>query len=432
MDVTFAHLNGNKINFSNKQSRNASKIEQEHSDYKTQVKIMNRFLLLLFFFLLNYLTLCSQSIIESHMMGHSLMDHSSPTQETKIAYWIHELAVEAGHTYESTGQFGSIWDFANFNPISQWGSPGIPASWDSDVEAFGDASLNNFIYTVFNYIQDLPSNVPYYGSPSVLGSSERLADSVRHYQANLPIFLYENWPDMGPFTTDPFNPSPSEMANYHTYTLGAFHDWWLNLHDSLLLSRPSYQIRMIPVGPVLSELLTTAPYDTISPLDLYEDNAPHGRESIYFLAGLATYMAIYEERAPSSYSPPATIHPAIVNNLPDIIDDFWDYMIAFNDANGNNRVFNNPPANNDQDGDGVVDSLDNCIAVANPDQADYDNDGIGDLCDTLENRVTIDLGILYQKDAEGILLKGRDGNCYLLFMDSNGVLQSELRPCPSP
>jgi hypothetical protein len=83
MDVTFAHLNGNKINFSNKQSRNASKIEQEHSDYKTQVKIMNRFLLLLFFFLLNYLTLCSQSIIESHMMGHSLMDHSSPTQETK-------------------------------------------------------------------------------------------------------------------------------------------------------------------------------------------------------------------------------------------------------------------------------------------------------------------------------------------------------------
>ena len=36
----------------------------------------------------------------------------------------------------------------------------------------------------------------------------------------------------------------------------------------------------------------------------------------------------------------------------------------------------------DSDGDGIVDTLDNCIDIANPDQADKDNDGIGDLCDT--------------------------------------------------
>ena len=76
----------------------------------------------------------------------------------------------------------------------------------------------------------------------------------------------------------------------------------------------------------------------------------------------------------------------------------------------------------DTDGDSIPDCAD----------SDNDNDGIGDLCDTPENRVTIDQGILYQKDAEGILLKGRDGNCYLLFVDNNGSLQSELRPCPSP
>jgi DNA-binding beta-propeller fold protein YncE len=35
----------------------------------------------------------------------------------------------------------------------------------------------------------------------------------------------------------------------------------------------------------------------------------------------------------------------------------------------------------DVDDDGVPDGLDNCPMVANPDQADNDNDGIGDICD---------------------------------------------------
>src|SRR5262249_43774017 len=35
----------------------------------------------------------------------------------------------------------------------------------------------------------------------------------------------------------------------------------------------------------------------------------------------------------------------------------------------------------DTDGDGVVDCLDNCRLVANPDQRDSDGDGTGDACD---------------------------------------------------
>jgi gliding motility-associated-like protein len=37
----------------------------------------------------------------------------------------------------------------------------------------------------------------------------------------------------------------------------------------------------------------------------------------------------------------------------------------------------------DDDNDGVLDSLDNCPFVANPDQADRDRDGLGDVCDTI-------------------------------------------------
>jgi hypothetical protein len=40
------------------------------------------------------------------------------------------------------------------------------------------------------------------------------------------------------------------------------------------------------------------------------------------------------------------------------------------------------PASPDADGDGVPDQLDDCPTVANPDQADTDQDGAGDACDT--------------------------------------------------
>jgi hypothetical protein len=44
------------------------------------------------------------------------------------------------------------------------------------------------------------------------------------------------------------------------------------------------------------------------------------------------------------------------------------------------------PGPADSDGDGVPDSSDNCPAVANPSQADSDNDGIGDACDAPPDR----------------------------------------------
>ena len=36
---------------------------------------------------------------------------------------------------------------------------------------------------------------------------------------------------------------------------------------------------------------------------------------------------------------------------------------------------------NDEDADGVVDGIDNCPSVYNPDQANGDGDGLGDACD---------------------------------------------------
>lgn len=45
----------------------------------------------------------------------------------------------------------------------------------------------------------------------------------------------------------------------------------------------------------------------------------------------------------------------------------------------------------DSDGDGVFDSQDNCPSVSNPNQSDVDNDGIGDVCDTVNDNLKPDL-----------------------------------------
>jgi hypothetical protein len=41
---------------------------------------------------------------------------------------------------------------------------------------------------------------------------------------------------------------------------------------------------------------------------------------------------------------------------------------------------------NDTDNDGIKDYMDNCFSIPNPSQADIDQDGIGDACDTVDNR----------------------------------------------
>ena len=92
--------------------------------------------------------------------------------------------------------------------------------------------------------------------------------------------------------------------------------------------------------------------------------------------------------------------------------------------------FSTSPPPDDAVGDGINDAQDKCINTANPDQSDYDMDGIGDACDTPENTVIIDEGVLFQNDAEGRMIRIINGNCYLLYIDDNGTLTTELRPCP--
>ena len=90
----------------------------------------------------------------------------------------------------------------------------------------------------------------------------------------------------------------------------------------------------------------------------------------------------------------------------------------------------------DTDMDGIADSRDNCPSVSNPDQADVNNNGIGDACEgtggsddaTLSNEAS---DIFISNSARGVVLKSPNGKCHRITIDNRGNLITAEVTCPN-
>lgn len=294
-----------------------------------------------------HIGLAQNTVDKLFILGNSTIDHRppaipTPSDETTVPHWIYLLAQEAGANFSVGGQYGFLTNFDDLNWFSQWGYDLVPSAWESDMESYADAGITTLMMTNANFIQyQSPAEPhPLDASTSVVNATQDILDYSDAQQSGIKYYLYENWPEMDLASAyPPTVPPQTEINDFHNQTTGIFHDWWLEYQDSLLSSRPALNLRLIPVGSVLSKIIRDLLPGQIPFEELYEDSAPHGRASLYFLASLVSYMGMFEEKAPSSFVVPEIIHPAIEDNYSLIVDFIWNELITFNDANGNSRVF---------------------------------------------------------------------------------------------
>jgi len=310
---------------------------------------MKKAILLLTIYLSVLTFLDGQKNVRTFIFGNSLINHEFQTiptlnEETSVPYWFQELAESEGYTYAVGGQYGFLPQHANLPPISQWGFSNVEGAWESDYEPFSEADFTNVLITPGNFIQfQSPSENYPYENVSPLSSTVEIFDWCIEQEPLLNFYIYENWPDMAGFLSNGFPPNETEWQSYNTCLNGEFHDWFVEYYDLVRSSFPNSCVRIIPVGTAISKLLQQAPFNQIPITELYEDDAPHGRATTYFLASIITYMAMYEEAPSASYQVEDIIHPIIRNNYADVVDIMWSYLRSYNNENGISDVFCNAP-----------------------------------------------------------------------------------------
>ncbi len=288
----------------------------------------------------------AQQNLRTYIFGNSLIQHErqaepTPSDESSVPHWLQELMELGGHDYAVSGQYGFLPQHQNVPPVANWSFDNVPGAWDSDNESFGAADFNSIMITPGNFIQGQRPDANYSNHNfSPIGATNTIFDWCKEQEDGLKFYIYESWPDMPQFLSGAFPPNRDEWKNYNEYLNGGYNDWFVEYHDAVAAKHPDVCVSMIPVGPVISRLLQQSPFSNIPVSSLYEDDAPHGQPTIYFLAAMVTYMAMLEERAPNGYEPPpAFIHPLISDNYFIVNRVIWDELQNYLDDNGNSRVF---------------------------------------------------------------------------------------------
>jgi len=95
----------------------------------------------------------------------------------------------------------------------------------------------------------------------------------------------------------------------------------------------------------------------------------------------------------------------------------------------NIRVESEPSTDVDDDLDGIIDSIDNCLVQQNPDQVDTDGDGMGDVCDSSPllgcDPTTIEVNMLCTANLDAICGEGTIQQGNQCVVDPNLTVISE-------
>lgn len=250
-----------------------------------------------------------------YVFGNSLINHLEGGDETAVPYWLAKQAKAGGHSFRLDGQWGFLRDFIRKGePSANWSFKGVRGAWDASRTRFAEADLTAIMVNPANFIQYQWPDAPYDGDNpdglSPLAAMEKLIDMRG---AGRPILIYEGWAEMAGIASR-FPPRARGLRKYHAFNMVDYHAWYVKLADQLKSTRPEADIRLIPVARNLSQLLTEKPFSDIPVTELYLDDAPHGTPTLYLLAAMAVYPALYGTPAPVLDTLPDSVSATLRSN----------------------------------------------------------------------------------------------------------------------
>lgn len=267
----------------------------------------------------------AQKDLRVFVFGNSLIHHLTDSDETAMPHWLALLARAGGHGLQLDGRWGFLRNFASdLPPEPNWSFAEVERTGLSDRVGFRRVGFDTILINPANFIQYDPPDYPYNGenpnNDTPLAATLRVLDWTENQADGAKFYIYEGWSFMGSITR--FPPSNRGYRRYQAHNAGEYHEWYEGYVADLQAARPDLSITLIPVASVLAEILTGVLAD-MDPEELYSDDAPHGTNNLYFLAGLVTYSALYAEPSPLDMPLPDTLSPLIRDAYPQIVADIW-------------------------------------------------------------------------------------------------------------
>jgi hypothetical protein len=235
-----------------------------------------------------------------------------------------------GNTYTGGRQFGfpDAWDAP---PSDGQGQEDVSSPYvvgEGSWTGCSQVEMLEFVPDNFegpNYSPDSPNGMGFTYTTLLLGLIDAWETNAAN--ANRRYVVYAGWPDMGAFG-DPTTLSPTEIADYQIMGLGAYQTWLETMVSMLQAERPSLDIRLHDVNRVLLMTWRDTVVSTVAAGVLFEDDAPHGRATWYFLAGVAEYIEIFNEKPPVGFTfdPGWDVDSIVTTNYQDIVDYIWGVL----------------------------------------------------------------------------------------------------------
>jgi hypothetical protein len=277
--------------------------------------------------------------VDVYAFLNSLHNHDAGAGDanTSTGNWVRRMAVAApngGNTYTLGWQFG-------FAAPGGWTD--LPRSSQQEVAPnvyISDPDSPSWTgATNIETVELVPDN--FFGplvAPDEPNSegwvyTTRFLHHIDLWEANAPnasrvYAVHGGWPLLSGNFGSVASQTTEQRAAYIAHALGTYQAWLDSLTSLLQAARPSLNIVQFGINRASMLAWRDTVVSTIPIADLFEDNAPHGRSTMYFINAVANYIELFNEKPPAGFTFDGAwgVHSALTSNYQAIVDYIWGVL----------------------------------------------------------------------------------------------------------